>query len=59
MLPSSWKRDIASGLIVLVPLLVTAYVVAFIYQSIANLPFLDEETKQRILAGNAQEVFGL
>jgi uncharacterized membrane protein len=40
MLPSSWKRDIASGLIVLVPLLVTAYVVAFIYQSIANLPFL-------------------
>ncbi|MFQ3319422.1 MAG: putative membrane protein [Natronomonas sp.] len=38
MLPSSWKRDIASGLIVLVPLLVTAYVVAFIYQSIANLP---------------------
>ena len=40
MLSSSWKRDIASGLIVLVPLLVTAYVVAFIYQSIANLPFL-------------------
>ena len=40
MLPSSWKRDIASGLIVLVPLLVTAYVVAFIYQSIANLPLL-------------------
>ena len=42
MLPSSWKRDIASGLIVLVPLLVTAYVVAFIYQSIANLPFLQQ-----------------
>jgi len=41
MLSSSWKRDIASGLIVLVPLLVTAYVVAFIYQSIANLPFLE------------------
>lgn len=40
MLSSSWKRDIASGLIVLVPLLVTAYVVAFIYQSIANLPLL-------------------
>jgi uncharacterized membrane protein len=28
-------------LIVLVPLLVTAYVVAFIYQAIANLPFLE------------------
>jgi uncharacterized membrane protein len=41
MLPPSWKRDIASGLIVLVPLLVTAYVVAFIYQSIANLPLLE------------------
>ena len=41
MLSSSWKRDIASGLVVLVPLLVTAYVVAFIYQSIANLPFLE------------------
>jgi len=42
MLPPSWKRDIASGLIVLVPLLVTAYVVAFIYQSIANLPLLQQ-----------------
>ena len=41
MLSPSWKRDIASGLIVLVPLLVTAYVVAFIYQAIANLPFLE------------------
>ena len=41
MLSSSWKRDIASGLIVLVPLLVTAYVVAFIYQAIANLPLLE------------------
>ncbi len=41
MLPSSWKRDIASGLIVLVPLLVTAYVVAFVYQAIANLPLLE------------------
>lgn len=40
MLSSSWKRDIASGLIVLVPILVTAYVVAFVYQIIANLPFL-------------------
>ena len=50
MVSSSWKRDIASGLIVLVPLLVTAYVVAFIYQAIANLPLLE-----RALAG--QEVY--
>jgi len=41
MLSPSWKRDIASGLIVLVPLLVTAYVVAFIYQAIADFPFLE------------------
>jgi uncharacterized membrane protein len=41
MLSPSWKRDIASGLIVLVPLLVTAYVVAFIYQAIANFPLLE------------------
>jgi len=41
MLSSSWKRDIASGLIVLVPLFVTAYVVAFVYQAIANLPFFE------------------
>jgi uncharacterized membrane protein len=47
MLPSSWKRDIASGLIVLVPLLVTAYVVAFIYQSIANLPFLQQALSEQ------------
>ncbi len=50
MVSSSWKRDIASGLIVLVPLLVTAYVVAFVYQAIANLPLLE-----RALAG--QEVY--
>ena len=51
MLPSSWKRDIASGLVVLVPLLITAYVVAFIYQAIANLPLLQviESTELRVL----------
>jgi len=41
MLPSSWKRDIASGLVILVPLLVTVYVVAVIYQTLANIPYLD------------------
>jgi len=41
MLPSSWKRDIASGLIILVPLMVTVYVVAVIYQAIANIPYID------------------
>jgi len=40
MLPSSWKRDIASGLIVLVPLLVVIYVIGVIYRAIASLPYL-------------------
>ncbi|MFB6185537.1 MAG: DUF502 domain-containing protein [Halobacteriaceae archaeon] len=37
---SSWKRDAASGLVVLIPLIVTAYVVFYLYQIIAGLPFL-------------------
>ena len=39
---SVWKRDVASGLVVLVPLLVSAYVVVWIYALIANLPFLSQ-----------------
>ena len=42
MLSSSWKRDIASGLVILVPLLVVAYVVTFIYRAIANIPYIDK-----------------
>ena len=41
MLPSSWKRDIASGLIIIVPLLVVIYVIAVIYRAIASIPFLE------------------
>lgn len=40
MLPSSWKRDFASGLIVLVPILVTAFVVAYIYTAILSIGIL-------------------
>jgi uncharacterized membrane protein len=35
---SSWKRDAASGLIVLFPLLVTAYIVAWLYSQLASVP---------------------
>ena len=35
---AAWKRDIASGLIILVPLIVTAYLVAIIYSNLANVP---------------------
>jgi uncharacterized membrane protein len=39
---SSWKRDIASGLIVILPILVTAYIVAWLYMQIAGIPFLEQ-----------------
>ena len=37
---SSWKRDVASGLVVVVPILITVYVVAWLFNAIADLPFL-------------------
>lgn len=40
MLPSSWKQDFASGLVVLVPILVTAFVVAYIYTTILSIGIL-------------------
>jgi uncharacterized membrane protein len=47
---SSWKRDAASGLIVLAPLLVTAYIVAWLYFQIAKIPFPAElKSYQRVL----------
>jgi uncharacterized membrane protein len=33
---TSWKRDFASGLIVLLPLLVTAYVILYLYSKLAE-----------------------
>jgi uncharacterized membrane protein len=47
---SSWKRDIASGLIVLAPLLVTTYIIAYLYSLLAGLPFL-EDIKPHELGG--------
>ena len=49
MLPSSWKRDIASGLIILVPLLITVYVVAVIYQTLANIPYLNTALSKALM----------
>jgi len=34
---ATWKRDFASGLIVLVPIIVTAYVIAWIYDKLASV----------------------
>ncbi|MFB6308558.1 MAG: DUF502 domain-containing protein [Haloarculaceae archaeon] len=36
---ASWKRDFASGLIVLLPILVTLYVLAYLYGILADAPF--------------------
>ncbi|SEO53922.1 Uncharacterized membrane protein [Halogranum amylolyticum] len=38
---STWKRDIASGLVVLIPLVVLAFVVSWLYQKLVALPFMD------------------
>lgn len=38
MASSSWKRDFASGLIVLVPLLVSAYIIVWLYSKLAQVP---------------------
>ena len=34
----TWKRDFASGLIILVPLLVTAYIIFWLYSALAAVP---------------------
>ncbi|MFC4448524.1 DUF502 domain-containing protein [Halorussus aquaticus] len=39
---SSWKRDVASGLIVILPLLVSAYIIAYLYLAIAGIPVLQD-----------------
>ena len=38
---STWKRDMASGLIVLVPIIVTVWVVYWLFRFIANLPLTE------------------
>ncbi|WP_136717505.1 DUF502 domain-containing protein [Halorientalis salina] len=45
---AAWKRDIASGLIVLLPLIVTAYIVAIIYNQLASVPVPIEDPTLRV-----------
>jgi len=40
MSASSWKRDFASGLIVLLPVIVTLYIITYLYNLLASIPFL-------------------
>jgi uncharacterized membrane protein len=46
---STWKRDVTSGLIILVPIIVTLYVVLWIYGAIANVPLLGAVVGQETL----------
>lgn len=39
---SSWKRDIASGLIVILPLVVSAYIIGWLYLALAGVPLLQD-----------------
>lgn len=39
---SSWRRDFASGLVVLIPLLVILYVLSILYNSIVSLPIIQD-----------------
>jgi uncharacterized membrane protein len=54
---ATWKRDAASGLVVLVPLIVTAYVVAYLYDVVAGLPFLQQIQPQSLRVGVTLVVF--
>ena len=46
---ATWKRDFASGLVVLVPLLVTAIVLVWIYNKLAKVPLPVEIEPVRVL----------
>ena len=46
---STWKRDAASGLVVLLPILLTLYVVYWLYGAIANIPFLEQAVPDPML----------
>ncbi|MFB6227567.1 MAG: DUF502 domain-containing protein [Halobacteriales archaeon] len=53
---SNWKRDVTSGLIILVPIIVTLYVVLWIYGAIANVPILsaviDKDSLPPVMLGD-------
>ncbi|MFB6352948.1 MAG: DUF502 domain-containing protein [Halobacteriales archaeon] len=50
---ASWKRDAASGLVVLLPILVTLWVVTWLFRAIANIPLLQTVVDPQLFGGNA------
>jgi uncharacterized membrane protein len=47
--PSSWKRDFASGLIVLLPFIVTLYVLVYLYRLLASASGIIPAINQNLL----------
>jgi len=52
MASATWKRDFASGLIILLPVLVTVYVLAYLYGILAAMPFASVIDSQTLVALN-------
>ena len=50
---ATWKRDVASGLVVLVPILVTLYVVAWLYYTLANIGVLRRVVDPQLFGSSA------
>lgn len=46
------KRDIASGLVVLIPILITLYVILWFYSTVTNVPLLRELVSPDLVQGN-------
>ncbi|WP_436925785.1 DUF502 domain-containing protein [Halosimplex amylolyticum] len=55
MTSASWKRDFASGLIILVPLLVTTYIILWLYFALTAVP-LPVESQTIEIFGEAVDV---
>ena len=49
---ATWKRDAASGLVVLLPILVTLWVVTWLYRAIASIPLLQTVIDPALFGGN-------
>lgn len=56
---TEWKRDLGSGLVVLAPLLVTLYAIAWLFLLIAGLPVVDVIEDPLVRVAVALSVFAL
>ncbi|ELZ94945.1 hypothetical protein C440_07712 [Haloferax mucosum ATCC BAA-1512] len=55
---SSWRRDFASGLVVLVPLIVILYILTIFYNSIIKIPYVTKLLKFNGTYNTYSDVFG-